>query len=122
MISEENHSGVLFFLVGLVALVMAGVTMSMLADSTWVHPNTTNKSAVQAGQQEITRLRIRMAELEYRRRQPRANEDHASAVAGIEEDLEKSRAWAENLNQKKTALQNEVKDLEGQVRQARLKR
>ena len=122
MISEENHSGVLFFLVGLVALVMAGVTMSMLADSTWVHPKTINKSALEAGRQEVTRLRIRVAELEYRRQQPRATEDHASAVALIEGDLEKSHAWAESLNQKKTALRDEVKDLERQIRQARLKR
>lgn len=122
MISEENHSGVLFFLVGLVALVMAGVAMSMLADSTWVRPQKTNKSAVEAGRQQITRLRIQMAELEYRRRQPRATEDHASAVDGIEADLRKSLAWAESLNQKKTVLRDEVKDLEGQVRRTRLKR
>jgi len=122
MISEENHSGVLFFLVGLVALVMAGVTMSMLADSTWIRSSSATQSTVQAGQQEITRLRIQVAELEYRRRQPRATEDHASAVAGIEEDLVKSRAWAESLNQNKTALRDEVKDLERQIRQARPKR
>lgn len=63
-----------------------------------------------------------MAELEYRRRQPRATEDHASAVDGIEADLRKSLAWAESLNQKKTVLRDEVKDLEGQVRRTRLKR
>jgi hypothetical protein len=122
MISEENHSGVLFFLLGLIALVMAGVTMSMLSDSSWIRRGSVNESVLETGQQEITRLRIRLAELEYRIKQPRSGQDVEVGLIRIEDSLKQSRDWSAKLNEKKDLLKNEMKDLERQIHEIRAKR
>jgi septal ring factor EnvC (AmiA/AmiB activator) len=122
MISEENHSGVLFFLLGLIALVMAGVTMSMLSDSSWIRRGSVNELVLETGRQEITQLRIRLAELEYRIKQPRIRPDVEGDLAGIEESLTQSRDWSEKLNEKKNTLKNEILEIERQIREIRTKR
>jgi hypothetical protein len=110
------------FLLGLIALVMAGVTMSMLSDTNWIRSGPTKESVLESGRQEITRLRIRLAELEYRLRQPRPGQGVEGGLVRIEENLKQSRDWLAKLNEKKNKLKNEMMDLERQIREIRTKR